>query len=60
MKMKCNKCGKKEAKLMSKADIKMSDNFVNQAVALKVLDMLDDWFSQKYIICTSCGHRENA
>jgi len=60
MKMKCNSCGKKEAQLMSKADIKLTSNFVNSAIASKVLDMLDDWIKPQYIICGACGYREKA
>lgn len=60
MKIKCNSCGKKEAQLMSKADIKLTSNFVNATIANKVLDMIDDWTKPKYIICGACGYRENA
>jgi hypothetical protein len=59
IKMKCNSCGKKEAQLMSKFDIKTS-NFIDTSVLNKVLGMIDDWTQPKYIICGACGHRENA
>lgn len=57
--MKCNSCGKKEAQLMSKLDIKTS-NFVDSTVLNTVLGMINDWTQAKYIICGACGHKENA
>ena len=57
MKMKCNSCGKKEAQLMSKLDIKTS-NFVDSTVLNTVLNMINDWTEPKYIICGACGHKE--
>jgi len=59
IKMKCNSCGKKEAQLMSKLDIKTS-NFVDSTVLNTVLGMINDWTQAKYIICGACGHKENA
>jgi len=61
MKVKCKSCGKKQAVLMSKMDIKTS-NFVAVDVAIisKILDMVDNLFSPNYIVCKSCGHVESA
>ncbi len=59
MKLKCRSCGEKEAVLMSKAEMKAgAKGFVSEAVFRKVLDMIDDWTSQKYIVCKACGHYE--
>jgi len=57
MKLKCKSCGKKQAELMSKAEIK-TVNFLPDTVIDKLLDMLDDWTAQKYIVCKACGHYE--
>jgi len=59
MKMKCNKCGKKEAQLMSKLNVTTS-NFIDSTVLNKVLSMIDDWTKPRYIICGACGYREEA
>lgn len=59
MKLKCKSCGQKEAVLMSKGEMKSGTNgFVSDAIFQKVLDMIDDWTSQKYIVCKACGHYE--
>ena len=59
MKLKCSKCGKKEAELMSKAEIKSRrSNFASPALAEKLLDIADDWLGAKYIVCTACGYYE--
>lgn len=61
MKIKCNKCGKKQAELMSKVEIKTSNfSAVDTTVVNKILDMVDNLFSPNYIVCKSCGHVEKA
>lgn len=57
MKLKCKKCGKKEAELMSKAEIKTA-NFLPPTVVDRILNMFLDMIEQKYIVCRSCGHYE--
>ncbi len=59
MKIKCNSCGKKEAEIMSKMEIKTS-NFVDASIASKVLDIINDWTAPKFIVCKACGHTEKA
>jgi DNA-directed RNA polymerase subunit RPC12/RpoP len=61
MKLKCKKCGKKQARLMSKYDIKTT-NFVgvDMAIVSKIIDVVDKIFSPDYIVCESCGHVEKA
>ena len=55
MKLQCKKCGKKEAELMSKAEIKM-----NSFLANKLFNVIDDLLRPKYIVCKACGHYEEA
>lgn len=57
MKLKCKKCGKKTAELMSKAEIKTA-NFLPPTVIDRILNMFLDMVEQKYIVCKSCGHYE--
>ena len=58
MKIKCDKCGEREAELMSKAEIKMSS--FSPDIASKVLDIVADLFSPKYIVCKACGYTKEA
>lgn len=61
MKLKCPSCGKKEAELLSKAEIKMRKNtlaFLPPTVFENILGMIDDWTSAKFLVCGSCGHFE--
>ena len=61
MKLKCKKCGKKQAELMSKVEIKASNfSAVDTSVVNKILDMVDNLFSPNYIVCKSCGYVEKA
>jgi len=61
MKLKCKKCGKKQAELMSKYEIKTS-NFSNVDVTIvnKIIDIVDNLFSPNYIVCKACGHVEKS
>jgi len=61
MKIKCSKCGKKQAEIMSKVEIKMS-NFVgvDTSIVAKIIDLADNLFSLNYIVCKSCGFVEKS
>ena len=58
MKIKCESCGKKEAEIMSKLEIKNTSNFVGIDLSLvnKIIDLADNLFAPNYIVCKSCGH----
>lgn len=62
MKLQCKKCGKKEAELMSKVEIKTAKNFssIDSNVVNKILEMVDNLFSPNFIVCKACGHIEEA
>lgn len=61
MKIKCKNCGKKEAEIMSKVEIKTSNLVaVDTTIVNKILDMVDNLFSPNYIVCKSCGHVEKS
>ena len=62
MKLKCKKCGKKEAEIMSKAEIRAAKDFISidSTVVNKILEMVDNLYSPKYIVCKACGHVEEA
>lgn len=57
MKLQCKKCGKKEAELMSRLDIKRCD-FLAPSDISKILDKALDLIDPKYIVCKACGHYE--
>ena len=62
MKLKCNKCGKKQAELMSKMDIQSSSNFTDVSTNIfnKILNIVDNLYSPNYIVCKACGYVEKA
>lgn len=57
-KLKCKKCGKRKVELKSKREIKIDQKFMSSAIGVKILDMIADWTSGKYLICGACGYYE--
>ena len=59
MKLQCKKCGKREAELMSKAEIKIAKG-IDSTIVDKIVEMVDNLFSPNFIVCKACGHIEEA
>lgn len=57
MKLKCSKCGKKEAVVIDRGNM---SNFASAAWAptIKSIVELVMQFNKKYIVCKSCGHHQ--
>ncbi len=58
-KVKCKKCGKKEAVLMTKFGV-TGYKFENSSIIGKILNTIDILGGNQFYVCGSCGHVEKA